>query len=297
MKLSLLLAVILASLALVALAVIVLADDGVRPSPDAATKNPFPWDDGAAQAAGKLIYQQSCASCHGPNGDGTPGFNFATRDFANKLEASPGAYFQALAEGRLDKGMPPYKALLSDEQHWQVLTFLYSLGANGIETLPEEVAPIGAAKSPLDCVSCHNQPLISHDKLGNGSEACWNCHLNTQMKTLHLANGATQFPLEDSSRLCAQCHQKRYDTWLAGTHGVPAWKEGDLAARSTEKKTCIDCHNPHRPQIVLSDITKQHPVPNPAPPKPPYELMAMVGISLGAVIVVGIAAARSGEGL
>jgi len=284
---------IFAGSVLAALAAAVSADDGTAPAD--AVKNPFPWDDAAALAAGKIIYQQSCAACHGANGDATPGFNFATQDYAKRLETSPGDYFQILTDGELSKGMPPYQASLSAEQRWQVLTFLHSLGINGIETAPEEPSR-STGKAPLDCVSCHVQPLIAHDKLGVGSEACWNCHLNTQMKTLHLASGATQFPLEDSSRLCAQCHQKRYEAWLSGTHGVPAWKEGDAVTRSTEKKTCIDCHNPHRPQIALTNITLPHPDQNPPPAAPPYEIIAMAGISLGAVLIFGLAT-RGGDRL
>ena len=119
---------------------------------------------------------------------------------------------------------------------------------------------------PLQCLSCHTQKLIGHDKLGTGNEACWACHLSTQMTTLHLAGGTTQFPLSDFPRLCAQCHQKRFEAWNEGTHGVSAWKEGSTEVRGNQKEKCITCHNPHRPQIVLSGITKPHPAPAPHPP-------------------------------
>lgn len=142
---------------------------------------------------------------------------------------------------------------------------------------------------PLNCLSCHNKVLKGHDKLGSGSEACWACHVSTQMKTLHLAGGETQFPRSDSPRLCGQCHQKRYEAWKEGIHGVLPLQEGDTEIRSTEKAKCVSCHNPHQPQVVFSDITRPHPEPTPAPPTPPTDLLLMLGISLallGVIVVV-----------
>ena len=101
----------------------------------------------------------------------------------------------------------------------------------------------------------------------------------------------------DSPQLCAQCHQKRYDAWKEGTHGVPTWKEGDFANRGIEKPKCASCHDPHQPQITLLNITKPHPQPAPSPPPPSAEPLIILGISLLLVIVVGIAAAAAkGEG-
>jgi len=156
--------------------------------------------------------------------------------------------------------------------------------------------PAPDSRPPLDCVSCHAKILRGHDKLGEGSEACWTCHYNTEMTTLHLAGGATQFPLSDSSRLCAQCHQKRYEAWQKGIHGVPAWKEGEPGIPGAEKVKCVNCHEPHQPQIALLNITKPHPLPAPSPPPPPSGLLIMLGISLLLIIVVGVAVVKRGEG-
>lgn len=143
---------------------------------------------------------------------------------------------------------------------------------------------------PLDCLSCHTKILKGHDKLGTGSEACRACHSDTKMGVLRLAGGETQFPLSDFPRLCAQCHQKRFEAWNEGTHGVSAWKEGSPEARGSEKVGCTSCHEPHQPQIVLSDITRPHPPPAPPPPPPAIDPLIIVGTTLvimtGAVIVV-----------
>ncbi|MBI2829625.1 MAG: c-type cytochrome [Chloroflexi bacterium] len=289
MRLRLVLAIALVGLLSIVLAIAVSAEEEV-PGAYAGLKNPFSWNDTAAQAVGKQVYQEYCFVCHGSKGNTISTSNFTLAGYATKLEERPDYYFWIVSEGRIDRAMPSYKHTLSEEQRWQTLTYVWSLSkvsAGG----PPAALQTGA---PLNCVSCHQQRLIGHDKLGTGSEACWSCHMSTQMTTLHLAGGATQFPLEDFPRLCGQCHQKRYEAWQQGTHGVAAFKEGDTETRGTEKAKCISCHNPHRPQVVLSNITKPHPEPAPEPPPPPVQLMGMLGISLFVVVALGVAAVRGG---
>ncbi len=147
----------------------------------------------------------------------------------------------------------------------------------------------------LDCLSCHLRVLKGHDKLGTGSEACWACHYKTEMTTLHLAGGETQFPLSDFPRLCAQCHQERYKAWEEGIHGVPAWKAGEPAVPGAEKARCVNCHEPHQPQIALLNITQPHPPAEPSPPPPPTQALIMLGIALLVIVAVGVAVTRRGE--
>ncbi|MFC2020640.1 hypothetical protein ACFLU1_02465 [Chloroflexota bacterium] len=156
-------------------------------------------------------------------------------------------------------------------------------------------SPASVEGGKLDCLSCHVRALKGHDKLGSGTEACWTCHLSTQMTTLHLADGETLLLLSDSERLCGQCHQARYEAWEEGTHGVPAWKLADPAIVGVGKVTCVNCHEPHQPQIALLDITKPHPLPTPAPPPPPVNLLMILGISLVLMTALGIVVARKGE--
>ncbi len=89
-----------------------------------------------------------------------------------------------------------------------------------------------------DCLSCHTKKLEFHDKLGAGNKACWACHDATDMKMLRLADG-TQLSRIESSELCGQCHQERYQAWKEGIHGPP----GTVAAVS-----CSSCHDPHQPR-------------------------------------------------
>ncbi len=154
--------------------------------------------------------------------------------------------------------------------------------------------PASEEEVPLDCLNCHVRALKGHDKLGSGSEACWACHYKTEMDLLHLAGGGTPLPFSESPRLCGQCHQKRYQDWNEGTHGVPAWKGTEPGIHSAEKPKCANCHDPHRPQVVLSNITKPHPPPAPPAPPPPVEPLMVLGVSLLLIIGIGLVVTRGG---
>ncbi len=128
MKFRLALIAVAVTLILAILAIAVLAQEE-PPAPYAGLKNPFPWSEASVQESGKGMYQRSCLGCHGARGDNLAGSDFSAADFPRSLEGRPDLYFWILSEGRLDKGMPPFKSSLSEEQRWQVLTYLWSLGA------------------------------------------------------------------------------------------------------------------------------------------------------------------------
>ncbi|MFC2038399.1 cytochrome c3 family protein [Chloroflexota bacterium] len=135
-----------------------------------------------------------------------------------------------------------------------------------------------------ECLTCHQQTLEYHDKLGSGNEACQVCHDPADMSKLKLVTG-TQLTLDESSQLCGQCHQKRYSAWQEGTHGFA----GTVAAAK-----CVTCHDPHKPQIVLLGITKPHPGPIPDAPEVPVDLLIIGAISIAFLAGLGIMAARRG---
>jgi mono/diheme cytochrome c family protein len=137
MKIKLLLIVISITLLLLVLATAVLAQEE-PPPPYTGLKNPFPWSDTSAQEAGKGLYQRSCSGCHGATGANIAGADFSTADFPQRLEERPDFYFWILSEGRINQGMPPFQSSLSEEQRWQALTYLWSLGA---AALPEVTPP------------------------------------------------------------------------------------------------------------------------------------------------------------
>ncbi len=74
--------------------------------------------------AGKKLFKQHCAECHGLDGRG--------RDKAPDLHspvvqsASPGRLFWFLKNGNLKEGMPSW-AGLPDQQRWQLVTYCKTL--------------------------------------------------------------------------------------------------------------------------------------------------------------------------
>lgn len=138
MKFRLLLVTVSVTLLLLVLATTVFAQ-GEPPPPYAGLKNLFPWNDTSAQESGEGLYQQYCLGCHGATGGSIASADFSTADYPQSLEERPDLYFWVLSEGRLDKGMPPYKSSVSEEQRWHILTYLWSLG---------KVASPGVTPSP-----------------------------------------------------------------------------------------------------------------------------------------------------
>lgn len=90
--------------------------------------NPFAWDDADAIQAGQSLYLIQCAMCHGPDGSGglpnTP--DFTSAEVSDALRADPGSFFCALTNG--SGVMPAFGGSLGEEERWQALTFMGSLG-------------------------------------------------------------------------------------------------------------------------------------------------------------------------
>ncbi|MCA9543105.1 MAG: Rieske 2Fe-2S domain-containing protein [Myxococcales bacterium] len=104
------------------------------PEPFRSMESPFARDDAAALAAGEQVWNTTCAGCHGPAGEGTDFLTPPATVFASGSDNySDGYLFWRLrtggATGPQGSIMPAYsEAQLSDEQVWQVITYLRSLG-------------------------------------------------------------------------------------------------------------------------------------------------------------------------
>lgn len=86
--------------------------------------NPFSWDDPVAISSGEEIYDQSCSMCHGADGSGgLPGApDFTTPEAGTDIRENSGAQLCIIAEG--SGNMPGWKETLTDEQMWQVITYI-----------------------------------------------------------------------------------------------------------------------------------------------------------------------------
>lgn len=86
-------------------------------------QNPFAGQGDAANA-GRKLYEQHCAQCHGPDGRGLE--RAADLRSAPIQDAPSGVLFWALRNGRIRKGMPSWSQL-PDQQLWQIVTYLKTL--------------------------------------------------------------------------------------------------------------------------------------------------------------------------
>jgi len=103
------------------------SDQWVAPASTDSYNNPYKGSDKATKA-GKKLYAQMCAICHGNKGkgDGMAGISLKprpanfTKDIVQKQ--TDGAIFWKLSEGKAP--MASYKNTLSEEQRWQLINYL-----------------------------------------------------------------------------------------------------------------------------------------------------------------------------
>lgn len=81
--------------------------------------------DAAALARGKEVFAQNCLACHGADGGGTVGPNLTDAYWINGHR--PTDIHAVIADGRLAKGMPSWKAVLGGSRVRDVTAFVLSL--------------------------------------------------------------------------------------------------------------------------------------------------------------------------
>jgi hypothetical protein len=74
---------------------------------------------------------------------------------------------------------------------------------------------------------------------------CSTCHSPDAVDMLALRNG-DRAGLDQSYRICSQCHFAQANAWAGGGHGkrLDGWQGRRVVMG------CTDCHDPHRPQTV-----------------------------------------------
>lgn len=108
------------------------------------------------------------------------------------------------------------------------------------------------------CTECHTKPL-THTRKKDIKKAHWNIRLNhADLNTMNcitchdgndmdhlksLTNKEIDF--NNSYQLCSQCHTNQFNDWAGGAHGkrIGGW------APPRVSMTCVNCHDPHKPQI------------------------------------------------
>ena len=142
------------------------------------TRNPLAGQVEAA-AAGRQLYDRTCQSCHGPAGQGDRGPALDTGRFTHGTQ--DGDLFHVIRAGVSGTQMPPFAAL-TDEQIWQLVTYLRSLSSS---------AP--AARTPAPPPS-----IVVTTKDGRELRGV---RLNEDTFTLQMADAAGAFHFFDKATL------------------------------------------------------------------------------------------------
>ena len=82
-------------------------------------------EDPDAPVAGRKLFEQHCAECHGNAAEG--GRKAPSLRAEEVQEATPGTLFWILTNGVVRRGMPVWSKL-PEPQRWQIVTYLKSLG-------------------------------------------------------------------------------------------------------------------------------------------------------------------------
>ncbi len=98
---------------------------GKAPEKARAKRNPMEKDPEAV-AAGRILFEQHCAECHGDAAQG--GKKGPSLRVAAVQGVEPGAIFWILTNGVVRKGMPVWSKL-PEPQRWQLVSYIKSLGA------------------------------------------------------------------------------------------------------------------------------------------------------------------------
>ena len=94
------------------------------PPRDRQKTNPFNAQAEAVQA-GRLLFAEHCAQCHGENAEGTKN-RPSLRSQRVQSDASEGDVHWLLVNGNVRRGMPSWSKL-PDQQLWQLVSYLRSL--------------------------------------------------------------------------------------------------------------------------------------------------------------------------
>jgi mono/diheme cytochrome c family protein len=88
-------------------------------------RNPLENDVDAA-LAGRNLFEEHCAECHGETGEG--GKKGPSLRATEVQDSTPGTVFWVLTNGVVRRGMPVWSKL-PEPQRWQLVAYIKSLGA------------------------------------------------------------------------------------------------------------------------------------------------------------------------
>jgi cytochrome c oxidase cbb3-type subunit 3 len=115
----------------------------------------------AALSVGRNLFLNNCATCHGSDGGGAPGFpDLTDKDWL--WGGDPDTVAKTIAEGRMGM-MPPWKQALGDRGVEEVLDYVFSL--QGRSSTPD-TTKVGGEKFAMFCAGCHGADARGNPQLG-----------------------------------------------------------------------------------------------------------------------------------
>ncbi len=141
----------------------------------AKVKNPVQVN-GASLKDGKIVYRANCKACHGdPGKDNGIALVPKPTDMANAafLSAnSDGEIFAKMTEGKIT--MPSFKAVLSDDQRWNVVNYIRSFDPNKKEEVAVAIVNVSGlevnAPFQIDLEYGSNDNLLTARVLGTTAD-------------------------------------------------------------------------------------------------------------------------------
>jgi mono/diheme cytochrome c family protein len=73
---------------------------------------------------GKSLFNQYCSHCHGPDAIQGERPRDLRRLRIRYGDNAIGVFYSTINDGRMDKGMPPWKGVLKEDVIWRIFTFL-----------------------------------------------------------------------------------------------------------------------------------------------------------------------------
>ena len=139
------------------------------PRAEKAVAQEKPAKDTAAVDRGRMLFEQSCGFCHGPDATGARGPDLVRSPLVAH-DVNGNLIGEVIRHGRPDKGMPPI-ATMTDEQVADIAAFLHARALEAIESA-------GVPRSyPVEKLLTGNAD--TGKAFFNGAGGCKNCHSPT----------------------------------------------------------------------------------------------------------------------